>query len=54
MYSFKFQGSYWKLNISLCQDYEYINCIKEEMIKLKEELRIEIENKRVLWDFFGK
>lgn len=49
--SFKFQGSYWKLNNSLCQDIEYINCIKEEIIKLKEEFRIEIEDKRVLWDF---
>ena len=50
MYSFKFQGSYWKLNNILCQDNEYINRIKEEIIKLKEGFRIEIEDKIILWD----
>ena len=50
MYSFKFQGSYWKLNNILCQDTEYINRIKEEIIKLKEGFRIEIEDKIILWD----
>ena len=45
------RGSYWKFNNSLCEDPVYVQQMKEEIVKLKRELQLEIQDKRVLWDF---
>lgn len=47
----KINTSYWKFNNSLCTDREYVRLMKEEIFKLKEELKSDIKDKRVLWDF---
>ena len=45
------KGSYWKFNNSLCGNIEYVNKMKEEIVKLKDELITEIVDRRVLWDY---
>ena len=45
------KGSYWKFNNSLCNDPVYVQQMKEEILKLKRDLQVEIQDKRVLWDF---
>ena len=49
--STKNKGSYWKFNNSLCNDIVYIQQMKEEILKLKGDLQLEIQDKRLLWDF---
>ena len=49
--SAKTKGTYWKFNNSLCKNALYVQQMKEEILKLKEELQVEIQDKRVLWDF---
>ena len=46
------KGSYWKFNNSLCNDPVYVQQMKEEILKLKRDLQVEIQDKRMLWDFF--
>ena len=46
----KKKGSYCKSNNSLCANVEYVKQMKEEIIRLKDELKLKIKDRRVLWD----
>ena len=45
------RSGYWKFNNSLCDDPVFVEQMKKEIIKLKGELQLEIQDKRVIWDF---
>ena len=47
----KKNGSYWKFNNSLCGNVEYVKKMKMEILRLKEELKTEFRDRRVVWDY---
>ena len=41
---------FWKLNLSLLKDINYVNRVNEELKNLKEQSK-DFENKSLFWDF---